>query len=101
MVKVDIFTLLMAIMVGLVVTVVGVSQYWQFSLSSSSNERIKLLNDALDNQTNDILHKLDAHRNATSATLQVVQANLKYLYDNNRVLHEILNIVKNQTHNQK
>lgn len=82
--KIDRFTLMMTLLVVLVVMVVGASQYQQFYLNSNNNEKLNLINQALHNQTNDILKQLENHRKVTNTTRELVE-------DNYRILHQLFN----------
>ena len=72
---IDRFTLFMTLMIILVVIVVSASQYQQFYLNSSNNQKLELINQALSNQTEDILHRLEKHGNTTNTILRLLEEN--------------------------
>ncbi len=84
------YSIFMVVIMSLVVIVVGASQYQQFALNENNAVKLGLINDALHNQTEDILNQLVDHRQATSATLETVRENLFYINDSNRILHHLI-----------
>jgi len=97
----DKYSFFMVLMISLVIIVVSVSQYQQFSLNSNNNVKLGLINELLQNQTEDLLNQLASHRNDTQMNVKLNEIQTNYQKDTNKIAHEILNIVKNQTHNQK
>lgn len=73
--KIDRFTLMMTLLIVLVVVVVGASQYQQFALNENNNVKLNLINQALHNQTEDILHRLENHGNTTNMIMKLLLSN--------------------------
>lgn len=92
MMKADMSTLFMFFMITLVIVVVSVSQYQQFSLTSSNSVKLAQIDVLLKNQTADLLGQLIDHRIATQATLNDTRVNMYYIKDTNQILHQLLNL---------
>lgn len=65
--------------------------------SLNSLQQMKLLESLDDNQSAELIHKLDAHNTTTYNAFKNTQKNNAILSENNRLIHQVMDILGNRT----